>query len=256
MKQYAAPSVKKAFVLLKAIASSKEGLGVSEMSRDLAMAKSTVHGMACALEEIGALIRDPQTKKYRLGFTLFELGRLAYSQTDLKTIARPVLEELMVKTQGTVFLGVLNVDHVTVLDIVESLQDLKITAPVGASIPLFAGAVGKVMLSSMSGEQALKIINEKGIPRFTEKTNVDPDEYYRQLRETREKGYAVDDEEYIMGAWAVASSIKQLGQIIPAIWVVDFKASLDEKRMETIIKETRKAADTISRRVQDQITIK
>ena len=91
MKRYGAPSVKKAFAILSAISSSKEGLGVSEIARGLNMAKSTVHGMTLALEEVGAVIRDPQTKKYRLGFTLLEVGRQAYSQIDLKTSARPVM---------------------------------------------------------------------------------------------------------------------------------------------------------------------
>ena len=69
MKRYGAPSVKKAFAILSAISSSKEGLGVSELARGLNMAKSTVHGMTLALEEVGAVIRDPQTKRYKLGFT-------------------------------------------------------------------------------------------------------------------------------------------------------------------------------------------
>jgi DNA-binding IclR family transcriptional regulator len=107
MKKYSAPSVKKAFEILGAVSSSKEGLGVSEIARGLNMAKSTVHGMTSALEELGAVMRDPHTKKYRLGFTLFELGRLAYSQIDLKTLARPIMEELMEKTQASVFLGIL-----------------------------------------------------------------------------------------------------------------------------------------------------
>ena len=75
MKRYGAPSVKKAFAILSAISSSKDGLGVSELARDLSMAKSTVHGMTSALEEVGAVMRDPQTKRFRLGFTLFEIGR-------------------------------------------------------------------------------------------------------------------------------------------------------------------------------------
>jgi DNA-binding IclR family transcriptional regulator len=70
MKKYSAPSVKKAFEILGAVSSSKEGLGVSEIARGLNMAKSTVHGMTSALEELGAVMRDPHTKKYRLGFTL------------------------------------------------------------------------------------------------------------------------------------------------------------------------------------------
>jgi DNA-binding IclR family transcriptional regulator len=217
------------------------------------MAKSTVHGMTSALEELGAVMRDPLTKKYKLGFTLLEIGRSAYSQIDLKTSARPVIEELMEKTQASVFLGILNWDHVTVLDIVESRQDLKITAPVGTTMPLFAGAVGKVFLASMEGDQAAKIVKSKGLPQFTKNSVVDSELYHQELKRVRQKGYAVDDEEYILGVRAVASPIKGLGQLKSAIWVVGFKASLDEKRMQTLIKETQKAAKTISRRIQEQI---
>ena len=216
------------------------------------MAKSTVHGMTSTLEELGALMRDPHTKRYRLGLTLFELGRLAYSQIDLKTLARPIMEELMEKTQTSVFLGILNWDHVTVLDIVESRQDLKITAPIGTTIPLFAGAVGKVFLASMEEKQTKKIIRSKGLTRFTKNTIVDPELYYQELRSVRKKGYAVDDEEYIPGVRAVASPIVGLGQLMSAIWVVGFKASLDEKKMKALINETKKAAEAIRRRIQEQ----
>ena len=226
---------------------------MSELARGLNMAKSTVHGMTAALEEVGAVMRDPRTKRYKLGFTLLEIGRSAYSQIDLETSARPIMEDLMEKTQTSVFLGILNWDHVTVLDIVESRQDLKITAPVGTTMPLFAGAVGKVFLASMDAEQAAKIVKSKGLPRFTENSIVDSELYYQELKRVRQKGYAVDDEEYILGVRAVASPIKGLGQLKSAIWVVGFKASLDKKRMQILIKETQKAAKAIRRRIQEQL---
>ena len=253
MKRYGAPSVKKAFAILSAISSSKEGLGVSELARGLNMAKSTVHGMTAALEEVGAVMRDPRTKRYKLGFTLLEIGRSAYSQIDLETSARPIMEDLMEKTQTSVFLGILNWDHVTVLDIVESRQDLKITAPVGTTMPLFAGAVGKVFLASMDEEQAAKIVKSKGLPQFTENSIVDSELYYQELKRVKQKGYAVDDEEYILGVRAVASPIKGLGQLKSAIWVVGFKASLDEKKMQSLTRETQKAAGAISQRIQEQL---
>jgi len=103
LKKYGAPSVKKAFAILNAISSSREGLGVSELAKKLKMAKSTVHGMTSALEELGAVMRNPLTKKYKLGFTLLEIGRSAYSQIDLKTAARPVTEDLMEKNRTSVF---------------------------------------------------------------------------------------------------------------------------------------------------------
>jgi IclR family KDG regulon transcriptional repressor len=253
MKKYGAPSVKKAFAILSAISSSKEGLGVSELAQDLKMAKSTVHGMTSTLEELGAVMRDPLTKKYKLGFTLLEIGRSAYSRIDLKTSARPVMEELMEKTRTSVFLGILNWGHVTVLDIVESRQDLKITAPVGSTIPLFAGAVGKVFLASMEEAQAEKMVKSKGLPRFTVNSIADTKLYFQELRRVREKGYAVDDEEYIMGVRAVASPLLGLGQLRAAIWAVGFKASLDEKKMQALSRETQQAAEAISRRIQQQI---
>jgi len=252
MKRYGAPSVKKAFEILGVLSTSKEGLGVSEIARGLNMAKSTVHGMTSTLEELGAVMRNPQTKRYKLGFTLFELGRLTYSQIDLKTLARSIMEELMEKTQASVFLGILNWDHVTVLDIVESRQDLKITAPIGTTIPLFAGAVGKVFLASMEEKQAEKIIQSKGLTRFTKNTIVDPELYCQELRSVKKKGYAVDDEEYILGVRAVASPIVGLDKLMTAIWVVGFKASLDEKKIKTIIKVTKEAAEAIRSRIQEQ----
>jgi DNA-binding IclR family transcriptional regulator len=252
MKRYGAPSVKKAFGILGVLSTSKEGLGVSEIARGLNMAKSTVHGMTSTLKELGAVMRDPQTKRYRLGLTLFALGRLTYSQIDLKTLARSIMEELMEKTQASVFLGILNWEHVTVLDIVESRQDLKITAPIGTTIPLFAGAVGKVFLASMEEKQAEKIIQSKGLTRFTKNTIVDPKLYYQELSSVKKKGYAVDDEEYILGVRAVASPIVGLGQLMAAIWVVGFKASLNEKKIKTIIKATKEAAEAIRSRIQEQ----
>jgi DNA-binding IclR family transcriptional regulator len=253
MKKYGAPSVKKAFAILSAVSSSKDGMGVSDLAKKLKIAKSTVHGMTSTLEELGAVMRDPLTKKYKLGFTLLEIGRSAYSQIDLQTAARPVTEELMERTQTSVFLGILNWRQVTILDIVESRQELNITAPVGSIIPLLAGAVGKVFLATMSEQQAAKIVKSKGLPRFTDNSIVDLDLYFSELNQVREKGYAVDDEEYILGVRAVASPLMGLGQLRSAIWAVGFKASLDEKKMQTLTTETQKAAKTISRRIQQQL---
>ena len=198
-------------------------------------------------------MREPLTKKYKLGFTLLEIGRSAYSRIDLETAARPVTEKLMQKTRTSVFTGILNWDQVTILDIVESRQDLHITAPVGSTVPLFAGAVGKVFLASMPEKQALKIVKAKGLPRFTDNSIVDADSYFNELEQVRQQGYAVDDEEYIIGVRAVASPLTGLGQLQSAIWAVGFKANLDEKKMQTLIEETFQAAQTISRRIQQQL---
>lgn len=251
-KGYSAPSVIKAFEILKLVASTREGMGVSEIARDLGLAKSTVHGMASALEELGAVRRDPLTKRYTLGFTLFELGKTAYSQIELKDLARPVMHELMEKTQTSVFLGVLNWDHVTILDIVEPRTELKITSPIGTTIPLLAGAVGKVFLSMMEEEQALKAIRSKGLTQYTHHSITDFKRYVEEMRKVKAQGFATDDEEYILGVRAVAAPILGGPYLMSAIWVVGFKAGLDEEHIKTLTTFTKQAAEAIRHRLERQ----
>jgi DNA-binding IclR family transcriptional regulator len=252
-KGYFAPSVKKAFEILKLVSTSKDGVGISEIARGLGMAKSTVHGMTSALEEMGVVLRDPATKRYTLGFTLFELGKSAYSQIDLKDLARPVAEELMERSHASVFIGVLNWDHVTVLDVVEPRTELKITAPIGTTLPLLAGAVGKVFLSKLDEEEVKRIIKTKGLIRFTENSITSTDRYLQEIRTARENGFATDDEEYILGVRAVAAPIKKAAPLMSAIWVVGLKASLDEERMKLLTKYTVDAARAIDLRIERQL---
>ncbi|MBL7225727.1 MAG: IclR family transcriptional regulator [Desulfobacteraceae bacterium] len=252
--KYQAPSVKKAFQILKLISGANRGLGITELANSLEMSKGTVHGIISALEDSGAIMRAPVTKKYTLGVTLFELGKLAYSQIDLKDLARPVMEDLMERTEESVYVGVMNGDHITILDIVESSQDLKITSPKGTAIPLFAGATGKVVLASMEKSQALNIIRRNGLPRFTEHTITDPERYFEEVESAKKRGYATDYEEYISGVRAIASPIRGWKPLISAIWVVGFKTSLDDHKMEHLIPATMEAAEEISRRIQEQPT--
>src|SRR4030043_293531 len=105
---YSAPSVKKAFKILETVAESSVGLGVSELAKQLKTGKSTVHGITAALEELGILVRDPLRKKYRIGYTLLELGRKAYAKMGLREAVRTPMERLMEEVDQTVFFGILN----------------------------------------------------------------------------------------------------------------------------------------------------
>lgn len=254
-RKYQAPAVGKAFQILQLISKSSDGLGLSELANALEMSKGTVHGVVSALEDLGALLRDPRTRKFTLGFTLFELGKRAYSQIDLKELARPALEELMKRTNETTYIGVLNGRRITILDVVESREDLKITSPRGSSIPIFAGATGKVILASMAEERCREIIMEKEIPRFTENSITDPERYIAEIEQTRERGYATDYEEYLSGVWAVASPIKGWKQVPSAIWAVGFKTGLNEEGMEMLIRSTKQAAEEISKKIECQRTM-
>ncbi len=255
-KRYLAPSVKKAFDILKVISLSREGMGLSEIAKFLKMAKSTTHGIISILEELGVVIRDPVTRRYELGLTLFELGHRAYSQIDLREIARPVMEELMERVQETVFLGMQHGEHMTILDIVECRHDFKITSEIGANIPFLAAATGKVLLAGMGDEKAIEIIKSKGLPKYTEKSITDPTQFLEEVKQARLRGYATDYEEYISGVRAVAAPVNGGNNRFAVIWVVGFKASLDDKKLETLTGMITEAGAAIENRIKEQSAMK
>lgn len=253
-RKYDAPSVRKAFLILRLISKANQGMGISDLAGSLEMSKGTVHGIISALDDLGALIRDPFSKKYMLGPTLFELGRSAYAELELGDIARPFMEKVMKQTGTSVFVGILNGRRVTILDVVESHYDFKITAPRGSTVPFLAGAVGKVFLAGMDKTQAAEIIG-KGLPSFTEHSITDPDQYLLEIERTKKQGYAVDDEEYLVGVRAVAALLRGSESKGYAIWAVGFKSVLHDEKMNRLINGMMEAARLINDQLKDQLSL-
>jgi len=246
IKQYKAPIVKKALRILKAVANTNQGMRISDISSQLDISKSTVHGITVALEEQGALKRDSITKRYVIGLTLIELGKMANAKIDLIKIARPHMEELMEQCQETVFLGLRNENKIIIVDSVESKKDFKITSPIGTSMPLLAGSAGKVFLAQMKPEEAKNLLFSNTLTQFTSRTLTSPEAYFNRLEQIRKNGYATDEEEYISGVCAIAAPITGYGNYPAALWVVGFKASLDRTKMENHSQLVKTAAKKIS----------
>ena len=246
-KIYQAPSVKKAFQILRLVSDTDRGFGISELAKSLGISKSTVHGITSALEEIGAIIRNPLTKRYNIGYTIVELGKKGFSKIPLREVSKRHMEELMVETGETVFLGILKDDHIFILDVVESNKELKITSPSGTKIPLTAGATGKLFLTYMEERKTLRYLTTKGLVKYTENTITDIEKYLNEIKEVRKRGFATDREEYLQGVKAIAAIIKTEGPLLAAIWVVGFSSSLTEDKMQYTTERTLNAADAISR---------
>ena len=246
---YQAPIVAKAFRILELVAKKDKLMTISDLSRELGINKSTVHGIAHALEKVGAVVRDKKTKQYALGMTLFELAKAGYARIDLKDIARPIMEDLMKSTQQSVFLGIRSGDHVSIIDIVEATQDLKITSPIGTRVPLLAGAIGKALLALMEESQAVSLVRTLGLRRYTEKSITDPALYMKEIGEARASGFGLDNEEYIQGVRAVAAIIQNSGLQTSAVWVVGFTPSMNADKLPTIALETKRAAESISLKI-------
>ena len=243
------PAVDRAAQILQTIASSENALGVSELSRQLGLNKSTTHDILSTLCHHHLLERD-NAKTYRLGYALVELGHRVGEHMDLRAAAHPRLVKLAHTVEETVFLGTFHDGNVTIVDKEEAPHDLKITSPLGRRLPYSAAAFGRVFLAAMSDSEVNLLMSEKPLHTFTPKSLTNPSAFRAALQQVRAQGYALDDEEYLAGVRAAAAPINDThGNVIGALCVVGFSNRLTDDTLLQVAKQTRTTAEEISRQL-------
>jgi IclR family KDG regulon transcriptional repressor len=241
------PAIDRAMRILNAYKNGQLEFGVSELSQALDINKSTVHGIVQTLSEYRMLEQDPGSRKYRLGPGLIELGGLAQTRRDVRRVARPLLIELMRRTNETVLLGVFEQDGITLIDVVEPARQLRIAVAAGQRLPYSAGSFGRAFLAWMDEEEIDRQINAQGLREYTKSSITDPAQYKSNLRKVRKQGYAVDDsEEYLEGIWAVSTPIHGAEGIQAVVTVVGFSSRLSKEDKRAAIKLANQTAQQIS----------
>ncbi|MFH0994732.1 MAG: IclR family transcriptional regulator [Pseudomonadota bacterium] len=231
---YKAPAVHKAFQLLRNVAQSQKSLGIVELAQQLGYSKSTTHGLVHALLREGALTQGLGARKLYLGPAIAELLFSNWHQEKVNELAQPILNEIRDSINETVILGVRIRNRVLIITTAEASESLKIFVPVGSTIPLLGGAVGKAFLSEEDPDHALQLIHKHGLRRYTPRSITNTTEYLAELDHVRAKGYAVDIEEYLQGIRAVAVALHNRRELPAALWVVGMSANMDTDKMKKI----------------------
>lgn len=211
-------SVFRALKILECVADYGNHISLTEISKEMNLSKSTVHGLIATLERYGYMQQDSATGKYSLGLKIFEIGQAYVSNLDLREIALPDLRELSLRYQETVHLAVLSEEDVVYIDKVDGSRSIGIRSRIGGRNPAYCTGVGKVLLSGLSERQIEEMYVGKELPKYTENTVVELTALMNQIRQVREKGYGFDMEEIELGLGCVAAPIKDnQGTIIAAI---------------------------------------
>lgn len=244
------PAVDRAAQILQAVAASDTAPGVSELSRQLGLNKSTAHDILTTLCHHHLLERDDATKTYRLGHALVALAQRVGERVDLRAVAHPHVSALARAVEETVLLGMYHNGHVTIMDKEEAPHDVKITAPLGHRLSYSAGAFGKIFLAAMPEAEASKLLREQPPRAFTAKSLTKTSAYRAALPQVRACGYALDDEEYLVGVRAAAAPINDAqGRVVAALCVVGFSTRLPYDKLVRVAKQTRAVAEQISRQL-------
>lgn len=179
---------------------------MSQIAQQVGIHKSTVHRLLATLEDKNFVERDPATGLYRLGINLLHMAYLTLDQNDLRRICRPFLLDLKDQFRETVNLSVLDGANMVYLDVIESPQRVKLAATTGQRLPAFCTASGKAFLAYSKEEVVLGVIDQ-GLPAQTEHTIVTKERFLENLKDIRERGFALSSEEFEDGINAVAAPV-------------------------------------------------
>ncbi len=220
--------------------------GVAEISGTVGLGRSKVHRLLDTLRFLGFVEQDQISKKYRLGLRIFELGAASASHFDLGPSARQVLQQLVWATGETVNVGVLQGSDVLYVDNVRGFGPLRLEVELGTRAPANCVAMGKAILAYESSERTDRFFSEP-LRGLTRNSITDPERLREELQRTRERGYALDDEESFAGVRCVAMPILHYtGSPIAAIAISGPAARLPMSRLLDLVQPLKEAVEQMS----------
>ncbi|TDO94345.1 IclR family transcriptional regulator [Halanaerobium saccharolyticum] len=228
-------SLDRALDILELIVDRENGMGVTEISRELEIHKSTVYRLLDTLKFRGFLEKNEDNHKYIAGIKLFELSSKVLNEIDSRVRVRPYLEELMQKTEETIHLGILDAGEVIYLDKVESNATIRMYSQVGKRVPAHSTSLGKAIMAHLPEERVKEILKEKGMEKNTENTITEVDKFLDHLEKVRKQGYAVDDEEQEEDIRCIAGPIfNHQGKVVAAFSISAPMTRMTESRMNEL----------------------
>ena len=220
--------------ILEHIAKSEKSLGISEISRDLDIPKSSVFDIIYALYEKKFIEMDnPDSKTFKIGLKAYQIGASYINKVSIYKAAHPVLEQIKNDFGETVYLAIQDDDSIVYLDKVEGDSPIRFTCNIGSRNLMHITGIGKAMLAGYDDETVYKITKDKFIAR-TKNSIMNYNDLVKHLAEIRKQGYSVDNGEDIEIVRCIAAPVRDSSnKIIAAISIsmVDSHYTLDRQKI-------------------------
>lgn len=242
-------SLERAFLILERLSTSRSAMGPTEISALTGIHKSTVYRILVTLQSMGYVEKD-DNGVYRVGVKLVEMVSNHINNLELQTEARPYLNELHLESQLVVHLGILDGKDVVYIEKMDIVPNLRLYSQIGIRVPAYCSSLGKCLLATLSGDRLDYIFSKVKMEAFTDKTIVNIKDLKNHLRKVRSQGWAMDDEEYIVGHRCIGAPVYDYrGECIAAVSASGPISILDETRIDSVSEKVRLTAGKISKRL-------
>lgn len=201
-------SVERIFAILDHLAIERGGDSLAGIARMAHAPKTSMVGLLAGMLDGGYLFRDEQGR-YTLGPKMLSLAMRVTARTDLTSLARPVMTELVERTGETALLGTLapDADVSMYIDKVESTNPVRYTVSLGERRELYASAIGKLVLAYMDKERRENYLRNETLRAFTPNTITSVRRLRVELGRIVREGISRTNSERVLGASALAAPV-------------------------------------------------
>ncbi len=230
--------------------SDEEYLSPSILARQFNLNRSRMFRIFKTLERREFVIYNPKTETYRLGLKFLEISQNIRSRLSLRSEAEELLKDLAAGTGDTSYLIIASGNSAIVVDRYSGDNMLQLAAPIGARLPLHTGAAPKILLAFMSEDQRERTIDEIELTSFTPNTISNKATLRKTLAAIRKQGYAVDEQDFEIGAFAFGAPVfDHEGSVVAGISITTPTARCSPERREELIGTVLAAAQKLSEKL-------
>lgn len=202
------PTNLRLLLLVEEVAKAGVPVAPAKLAEAIGLPKPTVHRLLATAEEEGFLQRDVDGRSFGPGKRLRRLSGNTLSSQRVRTERLLIMQDLAKATGETCNLAAPSRDAMVYIDRVETHWPLRIQLPIGTRVPFHCTASGKMYLSSLRLDKLDRLLALLDLEAHTARTLVDQDALRAELAETRTRGYATDDGEFMDGMAALAVAIR------------------------------------------------
>ena len=247
MEKGSVQSLDRAFMLLELLCKSPNGMAIHQLSEITGLHKSTIHRLLNAMAERG-YVRRTADAVYRAGMRICELSEYVQENLDVVALAREPMERLSRRTGETVHLVERDDNEIVYVYKVESIHGaIRMVSRIGMRRPMYCTGTGKAMLAYCGDDEVETYWNSMDVHPYTAHTIVRKEAFFREIREVRRCGYALDNEENELGVRCVATAIPDWhGRASYALSISAPLSRMTDQRIEALVPQLLNARDEIS----------
>lgn len=215
-------SLERGLAVLSAFRPDRPSLGISELSRELGLTRSTTHRYVSTLASLRYLEQDTSTRRYRLGPRVLDLGFSMLRSMELREIAAPHLRRLTETTGHTSNLAIRDDIDVILIDRVRGrpgrYHHLEFSLHVGSRLPSYCSATGKALLAFLPRPDLDQILDRIDLVQRGPRTLTDKAALLSELEHVRCTGLATNDEELESALRSIAAPVRsRSGEVVAAV---------------------------------------